>query len=346
MLSESQGTSVAEECITLLNESVQSVSKESNEHGAHLSNHISNPPKLDLKNNVPVVTTEIMVNNSLSLTMTEAGKNAVHISKLETIQNSANPRSAEEGLLRDIPNNEKHDQNIPINERPLSPPSREKLEKENALTNLTRVTALQPNSDKSAPTSGTEMPTITSNHVTVVPADVGNDKRTTWNSNSEITPTLLPPQDLQPLTEKKENFGNVDPPALPISPDGVSPLSIVPTVAMLAPPQRSASIESNSSQLGAISPGDVSQNALLKQLLQNTGCATSTAQASENVGFSLTSLTKPATSSNTSHLSEAATRIPQPTPPMPAPRQTKQPEPIPISNNPIKVEMPEGKTQN
>jgi hypothetical protein len=73
-----------------------------------------------------------------------------------------------------------------------------------------------------------------------------------------------------------------------------------------------------------------SQNALLKQLLQNTGCA-STAQTSENVGFSLTScLNRPATTVavvHTSHLSEAATRIPQPTPVLRPPRSGDSPGP-------------------
>jgi len=65
-----------------------------------------------------------------------------------------------------------------------------------------------------------------------------------------------------------------------------------------------------------------SQNALLKQLLQNTGCASMT-QTSENVGFSLTSClpVRPVIGQpHTTHLSEAATRIPHPPvrPPTPA----------------------------
>lgn len=94
------------------------------------------------------------------------------------------------------------------------------------------------------------------------------------------------------------------------------------------------------------SPGE-SQNALLKQLLQNTGCA-SMAQASENVGFSLTSClqsrpvnTTVVHTSQTSHLSEAATRIPQPTPSV---RPPGPPTPIPSpTSRPIKMESNEGK---
>lgn len=98
-------------------------------------------------------------------------------------------------------------------------------------------------------------------------------------------------------------------PQPPVSAEESSPLMH----SILAQPQRSVSVESNSSSqtMQDASPGEAqSTNALLKQLLQNTGCA-STAQTSE---FSLTSLTtKPPTSTvHTSHLSEAATRIPQP----------------------------------
>ena len=61
--------------------------------------------------------------------------------------------------------------------------------------------------------------------------------------------------------------------------------------------------------------GIESQNALLKQLLQNTGCASTTQLPQDPSGFSLNLPGMPGRSANTtSHLSEAATRIPQPTP--------------------------------
>lgn len=84
-----------------------------------------------------------------------------------------------------------------------------------------------------------------------------------------------------------------------------------------------------------------SQNALLKQLLQNTGCASMT-QASENVGFSLTSCLSSRPSHHTSHLSEAATRIPQPTPILrpttPTTPVQSVPAQIPLTRPTIKAE--------
>jgi len=61
-----------------------------------------------------------------------------------------------------------------------------------------------------------------------------------------------------------------------------------------------------------------SQNALLKQLLQNTGCASTSQSSAEPTRFSLSNCLPPRTITSvapvhTSQLSEAATRIPQPT---------------------------------
>lgn len=97
-------------------------------------------------------------------------------------------------------------------------------------------------------------------------------------------------------------------------------------------------------QLADISPAEVqSQNALLKQLLQNTGCASQgTPQPTENAGFSLTTCLqpKPSVTTHTSHLSEAATRIPQPPPSARLPLQPTQANSTPVE---VKVEIKDGK---
>ena len=85
-----------------------------------------------------------------------------------------------------------------------------------------------------------------------------------------------------------------------------------------------------------------SQNALLKQLLQNTGCASMNQTPSESSGFSLSTCLTTRTANvplHTSHLSEAATRIPQPTPIARPPEALIPPQPaLPVKSEPQPVE--------
>ncbi|CAG7629500.1 unnamed protein product [Allacma fusca] len=92
-----------------------------------------------------------------------------------------------------------------------------------------------------------------------------------------------------------------------------------------------------------VSQSGESQNALLKQLLQNTGCASMNQAPTDSGGFSLTSFAKARPSASvpihTSQLSEAASRIPQPTPPMirpQGPNCATQPTQVRL---PLKIEV-------
>lgn len=88
-----------------------------------------------------------------------------------------------------------------------------------------------------------------------------------------------------------------------------------------------------STPTGTLAQVGESQNALLKQLLQNTGCASTSQPSSESARFSLSNClpTRPVASTPTAHtsqLSEAATRIPQPT------SISRPPEPVQLSVTP------------